>query len=314
MCAMQMEPEPRHEEEGSSSYTYSTSGPQGEEESSSRYAEDIPDPYYLDYSRGEYADRDREDYFDYSRGEVMSAPADPDREDYLGATAEERASNLATAMIGTGVNEESATEVASYLEPEIVLSDVATDVDRFTDQYNYCRYNNLHIPCLEDGDSEPLPVNLAGILHSSVDPTVYQDPDLIVLLLNKLTEQVGGLAELSHLTVGQYAPGDAKGFFGERLRRFLIPRCRSRQPEVRMPGHDKGLRFKVHTQTSGLRVHYTPAYWHDSNQVFGSPTSPVEGWIMPGRYRFGAASKSHRLRFDKGEYLIPPLEEAYLQI
>ncbi len=70
--------------------------------------------------------------------------------------------------------------------------------------------------------------------------------------------------------------------------------------------------FTVHTATSGLRIHYTPAYFINWSNVFGSPTSPVAGWLQAGRYKFGGMDASANFRFDNANFDSPPLTSATL--
>lgn len=72
------------------------------------------------------------------------------------------------------------------------------------------------------------------------------------------------------------------------------------------------MQIRVHTQTAGLRVHYTPSYFFTPNQVLGAPTTPVDGWVQPGRYKFGAMGKGFPLKFDPADFDIPPQTEAHL--
>lgn len=278
MGAMQMEPEPRKE---------------GAQSHAEAYAQH---------------------YAVYGYGQSVAAQVDPATTIYAQADAESRAATLAAEMMDDSLRGQPISGVATYLAPQVSLSDVATDVDQFADQCNYCSENNISIPCIEDNKSEPLPINLASVVHAFVDPTAYQDPSVARLLLQHLPQQVSALTESSRITYSHYSPDDARHFFGERLRRFLLPRLGSEPPSVGKPALHQGLLYKVHTDTYGLRIYYTPAYWFSPNQVFGSPTSPVEGWIMPGRYKFGAAGASYRLKFDEGEFNIPPSTEAHLEI
>jgi|SRR5271163_5118341 len=73
------------------------------------------------------------------------------------------------------------------------------------------------------------------------------------------------------------------------------------------------LPFEVHTRESGLRVHYSPAYFLDWSHVFGTPTTPSNGWIMPGRYKFGGMRMNGDFLVDNSaNFDIPPLSEAHL--
>jgi hypothetical protein len=66
------------------------------------------------------------------------------------------------------------------------------------------------------------------------------------------------------------------------------------------------LQVEVSCQTPGLRVHIAPAYF--INWVyFGSPTTPVTGNVLPGRYLFaGDGPMLPTLTQDSGVFCIPP--------
>jgi len=70
--------------------------------------------------------------------------------------------------------------------------------------------------------------------------------------------------------------------------------------------------FTIHTAQPGLRVHYTPAYFINWSNVFGSPTSPVAGWLQAGRYKFGGMDANGNFKFDNANFDAPPLTSAQL--
>ncbi len=111
----------------------------------------------------------------------------------------------------------------------------------------------------------------------------------------------------------------------DRITRFLrtrvgeddeAPRPTARAVGAAPHGFLKGspyLSFQVSTPgRSGLRIHYTPSYFVDWNNVFGSPTTPVDGWILPGRYKFGAMTPNGDFLIDNANFDIPPLTSAEL--
>jgi hypothetical protein len=242
---------------------------------------------------------------------AMAMEPEPARaafESHAQPAPEQRALWLASDMLaarfkGVSVNQDLASSVP--------LGDVEADVDQFIDQNIYCSENSLPVPCLGDNRSEPLPIDLTGIVHPFIrSSATYRNPEIARVLLSQLPDQVSSLADASGLTYGEYSPEEARDFFNTRLRQFLEPRITKASSETAVV--HQGLKFKVYTYTSGLRVHFTRAYWFSPNQVFGAPTTPVEGWIMPGRYKFGTIGPAYGLQFDDGEYNIPPSEEAHL--
>lgn len=64
------------------------------------------------------------------------------------------------------------------------------------------------------------------------------------------------------------------------------------------------LSVNVASHTSGARVEYSPAYFHQYI-VLSAPTSPVSGMVLPGRYIF-LISKRATKKYDKGVFDIPP--------
>ncbi len=69
------------------------------------------------------------------------------------------------------------------------------------------------------------------------------------------------------------------------------------------------LPFEVNTRTPGIDVEHAPA-WFLSWDFFGGPTTPTEGWILPGLYRFRGRDHTGRYRFDAAKFRIPPLQSA----
>ncbi len=61
----------------------------------------------------------------------------------------------------------------------------------------------------------------------------------------------------------------------------------------------------VNSPSAGARVSYSPCYFVNYT-VLASPTSPVYGYIPPGRYIFMVTTKAHLKHSDPGEFDIPP--------
>jgi hypothetical protein len=62
----------------------------------------------------------------------------------------------------------------------------------------------------------------------------------------------------------------------------------------------------VHTHTSGLRIHYSKSFVMNFNNVFGAPTSPVKGWLLPGVHKFAGLDASGVFHYDQGIFTTPP--------
>ena len=72
------------------------------------------------------------------------------------------------------------------------------------------------------------------------------------------------------------------------------------------------LTVTVSTHTQGARVSYSPSYFF-SYAVLASPTSPVRGVILPGRYIFMISTPGVS-KADKGIFDIPPIFNIDLQV
>lgn len=71
-------------------------------------------------------------------------------------------------------------------------------------------------------------------------------------------------------------------------------------------GPGGGLQVQVSCLTPGLRIHVSDAYFV-SWVFFGSPTTPVSGYVLPGRYIFsGDGPMLPRRKRDRGVFPIPP--------
>lgn len=71
-------------------------------------------------------------------------------------------------------------------------------------------------------------------------------------------------------------------------------------------GAGGGLQVQVSCRTPGLRIHVSPAYFV-TWQFFGSPSTPVTSYVLPGRYIFaGDGPMLPRQRRDNGVFCIPP--------
>lgn len=65
------------------------------------------------------------------------------------------------------------------------------------------------------------------------------------------------------------------------------------------------LQVQVSCLTKGLRIHISPSYFI-SWVYFGSPTSPVTSYVLPGRYVFAGDGPNLKRKRDNGVFNIPP--------
>jgi hypothetical protein len=208
----------------------------------------------------------------------------------------------------------SAYELRRGFDPRklrLYLADVEAGVERFGFQFRFSNQHNLPFPCMvfPEGPVAMDWVGGFGLNWSNVGPA---DLEFFLRLSERQLEE-------QNTQITGYPATKARIFFEEELVNFLSIRLRAQRSILRHFGYWKaisdkspGLRFRVVTQRHGLRVHYTPSYFVSAWNVFGSPTSPVDGWIQPGRYKFGAMGANFPLRFDPGDFDIPPLREAHL--
>jgi hypothetical protein len=74
------------------------------------------------------------------------------------------------------------------------------------------------------------------------------------------------------------------------------------------------LPFTVHTNTRDLRIHYSKTFAINFNNVFGAPTTPLNGWILPGIHKFAGIDESGNFFYDSGSFTTPPDFSAQLMI
>jgi hypothetical protein len=189
---------------------------------------------------------------------------------------------------------------------DIYTADVEAAVDRFDAQTKFCNEHKIGFPCV----SFPIPIpvdwsNLFALFGHNIWPNLKAPQKY------EWFNQIGSSSSLFNNLGGVKHAGtaDATSYFRQRLTAFLATRFSARQSNI---ATNPGLKFRVNTQGIGLRVHWSPAYFFNPHNVFGSPTSPVDAWIQPGKYIFGAVGSAFPLQFDPAEFDVPPLTEATL--
>jgi hypothetical protein len=206
---------------------------------------------------------------------------------------------------------------------DIFVADVEAAVDRFDAQLRFCARFGLGFPCLYFG--EALPVDWTSIVpfaheglwegltrsQVTVDKSAWGKPATHPELSAWFHRLLGSTSLFNRFggAMAYFDGARAISSFRKRLIEFLTVRFRARQSDI---STGPGLQFQVVTQGYGLRVHWSPAYFFSPNNVFGSPTSPVDAWIQPGKYVFGAMGPDFPLQFDPATFDIPPLTQANL--
>jgi hypothetical protein len=187
----------------------------------------------------------------------------------------------------------------------VVLPDVEADAGAFGAQVKFAERRGHPVACLLIGD---VPIPIAAAPPEDRRPAA--DPDQAYV---EALHVAGESAAESGIETVFLPPRDAQAHFLRRVRdfvaaRFLLHPAGSAQAPVPFP-------FRVVTQEPGWRVRRCGAYLAKSNAtVFGAPTTPVTGTITAGRYIFGLDAPGRRLRWDKGEFDVPPSVEAVLVV
>lgn len=186
------------------------------------------------------------------------------------------------------------------------LADVIASAETFRIQWKWCREQQIGMLCVDDPISGPIPLDWLGSIvgygYGIVQASLIGYREIATRL------ESGDSIENVVLPLALVDPDEAQQKFENGLTDFVSVRGAGSQG----PGYTTtGLKFRVVTQTRGLRVHYSPSYFM-SWRVFGAPTSPVDGWIQPGQYKFGAVGTNYSFRYDSADFEIPPRTEAIL--
>jgi hypothetical protein len=210
----------------------------------------------------------------------------------------------------TAVSQNSVSVAAMVCAPmDIYTADVEFAVQRFAFTIAVCKQNNIRVPIVSSGAFR-IPIDItAGI---SFENYALWEPIAGRSVLEPHLPSLFGIPVLSQDEVSVVDSGEAVQLFRGGLQSFLTARFKARQSNI---SQKPGLLFTVSTVTLGLRVHYSPAFFFNPNNVFGSPTTPVSAWIQPGKYVFGAVGPHTPLKFDmQAHYTIPPQTDAQLNI
>jgi hypothetical protein len=232
--------------------------------------------------------------------------------------------SLAGYLLDSALEHEEVP-VAEDLRTALALDDVIDDAERFGAQYRYATEHNLPLPLLRavDGEGYLMPVNADSTFFPQGAPA---DPGEVSEALEAVRRQPQPENAPRFIDLGP--PDAVASSFRSRLGDFLTLRLRGAAASraAQESGDEvlrtdttaalvtaSGLLFEVHTVTHGLRVYFHPAYWHNSTTVFGNRLStPVPGYLKPGRYVFGATGSALPLQFDPAEYDVPGTSRADL--
>lgn len=240
---------------------------------------------------------------------MVSAPAAPPPDD----SRELARATARRIMQGFGVvqGEDARKDVElPYLSlpEEVPLADVEADVQAFASILKFYRAAGRHaVLCRKMPTGPSIPVHIFDawpLWRASLESKSGR-----YLPLDELPEDV--LKAINKLELTFEPVKEAIASFDSRLQDFLTARFSARQSNIsKNPGHQ----IEVHTLQSGERVHYSPAYFQKVSTVFGSPTTPVPGWIQPGLYTFSLMKTVGIMAFDPGQYSIPPSMKIHLMV
>ena len=199
-----------------------------------------------------------------------------------------------------------------HRESEVFLADVEADAQAFSGQLRAAAgFGPEPMPCISFGNSGPVPLDYADffkfVIATDGPREFYDFPFGPMQWRHAFREMRGELKEWlggPEINMTFVHPMEALGFFKTKVVDFLTDRFAGRSQAGVSPS--PGVRFKVMTQNQGDRVHYSPAYFVKLSTVFGAPSSPVISWIQPGRYVFAVVGPNGRMRFDPGQFAVPP--------
>lgn len=236
---------------------------------------------------------------------------EPERKETYGTPSPQfEVAGLYAAKLLEHVGEDAREYVPREYAPQnpgLFTADIEASIDRFSVQLALCRREGLGFPCFLDPESDPVPMDWSENIDLVGESCVRSFSD-------RRLASYKGLSPADFLPRGQpyalYEPSKVVEFLRRGLTTFLTARFRGGGgPNLYM---SSGLKFTVITKRDGLRVHYSPSYFLSWGNVFGSPTSPVFGWIQPGRYKFGAIGRGFPFRFDSADFDVPPQTQAHL--
>lgn len=192
---------------------------------------------------------------------------------------------------------------------EVPLADVQHSLERFAVQAGALDRRDFPTPVLyaSEGLLAPIDIGLPAPTSGRREYDGDDFPGPLVEILFDMTRQGANGVRSVELVHGD----QARELVERRLGEFLGARIDNslggddeygQQQAYAPPGYP----FTVTTSTPGRRVHYSPAYFINTNLVFGGGLSTVTGYLNPGRYTFGAYSTVDGSNlWDGAEYDVP---------
>ncbi len=224
----------------------------------------------------------------------------------------------------------------------VPVNDVVAHIGQMAAELALARRSDGPIPCFIFSDGELAPISVMGLFGTPwwsadnlIDISAPYPP--FPYSLHRLWQEVVRRADGDTKQIKLINPYQVPDSIQRGLTRFLSYRfagyegwrewilgssLRSSGTRVQSPsgapppppgvGACGGLQVQVSCSTPGLRIHIAPAYFINW-VVFGSPTSPVTSYVLPGRYVFaGDGPMLPKLTRDKGVFAIPPTYHPFL--
>ena len=221
------------------------------------------------------------------------------------------------------------------IPPDVVVSDVEADVRTFSNELSFLNDFGADVPAALIGD-EVVPVSLSvtfnlrdGLLPPFSLPFDPRDRrhsifyEYLYRYLGPMLREHGAADGFTTMK-----PEEARKTFGTRAASFVATRFASVReyrhedtrhtwqrpsllnlsrwlggPQVMTPG----CHFTVSTNSNGLRVFWSGAYWITPNN-FNHPTSPTSSVLQSGTYVFGVdgGAYGNRVQWDKNAVVTLP--------
>jgi hypothetical protein len=193
-----------------------------------------------------------------------------------------------------------------------LMGDVESTIEELNASLLWAEGARVPFPCIVDEEQRTVP-----IIAAPTDPRRYPyspfQPPFPFYYRDYFEESSKELSVLGKMIWTE--PREVPKMILGPLTKFLAVRFGwiAKNPEFRSLGaaasgqtNNPYLPFTIHTRTSGLRIHYSKTFALNFNTVFGAPTTPLKGWILPGIHKFAGMDSRGRMRYDKGTFSTPP--------
>ena len=219
-------------------------------------------------------------------------------------------------------------ENLEFVRSSVTRYSLLADVEFAKEELSYALLwaNNVGapVPCIRDGEATVpivgLPLSPAilrrfppGYFPPYPYPPFFREP----FFYESFAQAFAG----SEIVMSK--PSEVPEMVSRPLTKFLNVRFQwiADNPEFRSAGaaasaqaNNPYLPFMVSTNTSGLRIHYSKTFAINFNNVFGAPTTPLNGWILPGIHKFAGMDGGGNFHYDTGTFTTPPDFSAQLMI